>query len=420
MKQACPSSEQVQNWWTLMQQKQATKIYPVRDGAYYRLRAFTDKRKKCGEISLGLRDKRSAQRIADSLELDTATNDQSPAGALNRYIEHLTKHANACKKGKYALTSLSESTEHTIRTIKSRLSKHFLEFCRKRRITDISEMFKREIINAYIDELYENVAIGDTSRSIMASTLTFLRWYDGKQDNSLMNTKFYEAIKGWRSRFGFKRSRPKVFLRPDQIQAILRYEYPDDRIKALFFFPLICGLRYNEFINLRWRDLNYGNNNLDVTIAKGGTCRKAQFPKVMQDFLRKVQLSRSTGNLPGDKLFKEYDRNRDLGIYKTLLKEITGVEGKDTTSNCLRRSGCHLIEKFKHGLGDLQLGHSICSRVTHKSYTDCNDYEEVNAFWDELYRKSQQPAPITGIEPNRIVAEQANIISFQEIGSITG
>ena len=420
MKQACPSTEKVQNWWMQMQQKQATKIYPVRDGAYYRLRAFTDKRKKCGEISLGLRDKRSAQQIADSLELDTATNDQSPAGALNRYIEHLTKHANACKKGKYVLTSLSDSTEHTICTIKSRLSKHFLEFCRKKRITDISEMFKREIINAYIDELYENVAIGDTSRSIMASTLTFLRWYDGKQINSLMNTKFYEAIKGWRSRFGFKRSRPKVFLRPDQIQAILRYEYPDERIKALFFFPLICGLRYNEFINLRWRDLDYGNNNLDVTIAKGGTCRKAQFPKVMQEFLRKVKFNRSTGNLPGDKLFKEYDRNRDLGIYKTLLKEMTGVEGKDTTSNCLRRSGCHLIEKFKHGLGDLQLGHSICSRVAHKSYTDCNDYEEVNAFWDELYRKSQQPAPITGIEPNRIVAEQANIISFQEIGSITG
>ena len=420
MKQACPSTEQVQNWWTQMQQKQATKIYPVRDGAYYRLRAFTDKRKKCGEISLGLRDKRSAQRIADSLVLDTATDDQSPAGTLNKYIDHLTKHANACKKGKYALTSLSDSTEHTICTIKSRLSKHFLGFCRKRRITDISEIFKREIINAYIDELYENVAIGDTSRSIMASTLTFLRWYDGKQENSLMNTKFYEAIKGWRSRFGFKRSRPKVFLRPDQIQAILRYEYPDERIKALFFFPLICGLRYNEFINLRWRDLDYGNNNLDVTIAKGGTCRKAQFPKVMQEFLRKVKFNRSTGNLPGDKLFKEYDRNRDLGIYKTLLKEMTGVEGKDTTSNCLRRSGCHLIEKFKHGLGDLQLGHSICSRVTHKSYTDCNDYEEVNAFWDELYRKSQQPAPITGIEPNRIVAEQANIISFQEIGSITG
>lgn len=420
MKIAYPSTEQIQEWWNRMQDKQATRLYAVADHGIYRLRAFTDKREKRGEISLGLKDKMSAQRIADSLALDIATDDKSPAGALISYIDHLKKHANACKKGKYALTSLSESIEHTICTIESRLRKHLLGFCRKKRITDISEMFKREIINAYIDELYENVAIGDTSRSIFATSLTFLRWYDGKQENPLMNTKFYEAIKGWRSRFGFKRSRPKVFLRPDQIQAILRYDYPDERIKALFFFPLICGLRYNEFINLRWRDLDYANNNLDITIAKGGTCRKAQFPKVMQEFLRKVQFNRSTGNLPGDKLFKEYDRNRDLGIYKTLLKEMTGVEGKDTTSNCLRRSGCHLIEKFKHGLGDLQLGHSICSRVTHKSYTDCNDYEEVNAFWDELYRKSQQPAPVTGIEPNKTVAEQANVIRFDKIASITG
>ena len=420
MKIAYPSTEQIQEWWNRMQDKQATRLYAVADHGIYRLRAFTDKREKRGEISLGLKNKMSAQRIADSLILDTATDDHSPAGALNRYIEHLTKHANTCKKGKYALTSLSDSTEHTICTIKSRLSKHFLGFCRKKRITDISEIFKREIINAYIDELYENVAIGDTSRSIMASTLTFLRWYDGKQENSLMNTKFNEAIKGWRGRFGFKRSRPKTFLRPEQIQAILRYEYPDDRIKAMFFFPLICGLRYNEFINLHWCDLDYENNNLNVTIAKGGTCRKAQFPRVMQDFLRKVKFSRKTGAPRGDKLFKEYNKSRDLGIYKTILKEITGVEGKDTTSNCLRRSGCNLIEKFKHGLGDLQLGHSICSRVTRKSYTDCNDYQEVNEFWDELYRKSQQPAPVTGIKPNKTVAEQANVIRFDEIASFTG
>ena len=44
-----------------MRKKDTTKVYAVKDKGIYRLRAFTDKHQKCGEISLGLTDKRLAK-----------------------------------------------------------------------------------------------------------------------------------------------------------------------------------------------------------------------------------------------------------------------------------------------------------------------------------------------------------------------
>ena len=74
-------------------------------------------------------------------------------------------------------------------------------------------------------------------------------------------------------------------------------------------------------------------------------------------------------------------------------------------SNCLRRSGCNLIEKYRHGLGDLQLGHSTCTRVTHRSYIDSDDYQEVNDFWDDFYRESISPKAILSLCTSRELAE---------------
>ena len=75
-----------------MQKKSATKLYAVKDGNIYRLRAFTENRKKCGEISLGLKDKKLAQRIAVSMAV--TIEDNSPASVINKYIEHLKLHKN--------------------------------------------------------------------------------------------------------------------------------------------------------------------------------------------------------------------------------------------------------------------------------------------------------------------------------------
>lgn len=396
-----------------MQKKSATKLYAVKDGNIYRLRAFTENRKKCGEISLGLKDKKLAQRIAVSMAV--TIEDNSPASVINKYIEHLKLHKKACETGKYILTSLAQSAEHNIMTIKSRLSAHLVPFCRKRHITDINDMFRRETIRAYIDELKETTAISDTARSIMASTLTFLRWYDGKLEKGLMNTTFHEEIKGWRRFFGSHRKRSKLFLTREQIQAILQYKYPNDRIKAMFILPLTCGVRYNELINIRWKDLNMSRGNMDITVAKGGTSRKTQLPKFIQAFLEDVQRSRASKALPGDYLFTEYNRNKDLNIYKTILKEITGENSNDMASNCLRRSGSNLIEKHKHGLADSQLGHSICSTVTYRSYIDGDDYQEVNDFWDNFYRESMSPKPILHLNTYRESAEiprQTQFIHF--------
>jgi hypothetical protein len=137
----------MQNWWIRMQSKGATKLYAIQDGSIYRLRAFTDNRKKCGELSLGLRDKRLAQRIAVSMAV--TIDDNSPASVINKYIEHLKLHKKACETGKYILTTLAQSAEHNLKTIKSRLSAHLVPFCKKRHISDINDMYRREIIRAY-------------------------------------------------------------------------------------------------------------------------------------------------------------------------------------------------------------------------------------------------------------------------------
>ncbi len=401
-----------------MQTKGASKLYAVQDDGIYRLRAFTANRKKCGELSLGLKDKRLANRIAVSMAVTIDNN--SPGSVINKYIEHLKLHKKACETGRHILTTLAQSAEHNIKTIKSRLSAHLVPFCKKRHITDINDLYRREIIRAYIDELKETTAISDTTRSIMATTLTFLKWNDGKQEKGLMNTTFYEEIKGWRGIFGSQRKRSKLFLTREQIQAILRYKYPNERIKAMFLLPLTCGVRYNELVNIRWRDLQKDKGSMDITVAKGGTSRKAQLPKFIQEFLENVQRSRVSGILPGDYLFTGYDRNCDLGIYKSILKEITGEDSNDMASNCLRRSGCNLIEKYRHGLGDLQLGHSTCTRVTHRSYIDSDDYQEVNDFWDDFYGESISPKAILSLCTSRELAEIPRQTQFIHLNTEAG
>lgn len=389
-----------------MQSKDATKLYAVSDDGIYRLRAFREDRKKCGEFSLGLRDKRLALHIVNSIAV--ALDDDAPASVIGKYIDLKKNHAQICRQGKYATSSLAASTDHSISALKSRFNAHLLPFCKKRHITNIKDMFRREIIRSFMDELYATVAISETSKSIMSATLALLRWYDGKQKSSLIDGTFLEAIKNWRSFFGDKRSRPKTFLRPEQIQAILCYDYPDDQSKALLLFPLVCGLRYNEFINLRWKDLNAKDGNIQVNVAKGGKTRRAQFPKMMQDFLAKVRLSRPSNILDNDLIFKKYDRCRDLVTYKTLLKEIAGSEGKDSASNCLRRSGCDLLERHKYGFGDRQLGHTGCSRYAQRSYINEYNYDDVNSFWDEFYARCLNPDKIIGIEDIRLMAIQTN------------
>ena len=411
MQTACPSTEQIQEWWNRMQDKRATRLYTVADHGIYRLRAFTEKRQKCGEFSLGIKDRRLAQRIANSLS-DTL-DDNSIASTINKYIEIKLRHAQTCHQGKYALSSLAESTERSIKTVRSRLNAHLLPFCKERHITDINDMYRCENIRAYMDQLYGNVAIGDTARSIMASTLTFLRWFDGKKEISLINGRFNETLKGWRSFFGFKRSRPKPFLTSQQIQSILCYDYQDDTTKALILFPLICGLRANEVINLRWRDLHASEGNLDVLVAKGGTIRKAQYPKMMQGLLNKIQQSRRSQNLPGDYIFDNDYRRRHPALYKAFVEKTTGISGKDTGSNCLRRSGSNLIESYQHGLADKQLGHSVCTKVTQQSYIDNNNYDDVNFFWDTFHQLCMKPDTVVGVEKIRQMAmKPENVIDF--------
>ena len=392
-----------------MQTRGATKVYAVKDHGIFRLRAYTNNREKRGELSIGLRDAKLAQRVANALAI--TIDDSSPAAVVNKYIEHLKLRKKASQSGKRVLTALAESIEHTILTIKSRLRAHLIPFCKKRRITDINDMYRREIIRAYLDDLKENIAISDTARSIMATTLTFLRWNDGKQEKGLMNTIFYEEIRGWRGYFGDKRKRSKLFLSREQIQTILRFNFQNDRVKAMFLLPLTCGVRYNEMINIRWGDLQGNKGNMNITIAKGGQSRKAQLPRFVQSFLDNVRKKRSSGILPGDYLFTDYNRNRDLAIYKKILKDITKEDCNDMCSNCLRRSGSNLIEKFKHGLGDMQLGHSTCTRTTYRSYIDSDDYQEVNDFWDDFYNECISPKQILCLSSSR---EPADILKHTQ------
>ena len=130
MRKAYSSTEQIHNWWNLMQSRQATSVYAVKDRDIYRLRAFSENKKKCGEISLGLKDKRFAQRIAISLAVSIDEN--TPVAVINKYIDHLEMHRKACQSGKHILTSLAQSAKHNIQTIKSRLYAHLLPFCQKR------------------------------------------------------------------------------------------------------------------------------------------------------------------------------------------------------------------------------------------------------------------------------------------------
>ena len=68
MKRAYPSSEQVHDWWTRMQSMQASAVYAVSDRGIYRLRAFTDSNKKCGELSLGLKQQCLPGKQTNKLE----------------------------------------------------------------------------------------------------------------------------------------------------------------------------------------------------------------------------------------------------------------------------------------------------------------------------------------------------------------
>lgn len=418
MKQACPSTEQIQSWWNQMQTNGATKIYAVKDHDIFRLRAYTNSREKRGELSIGLKDAKLAKRIANSLAI--TIDDNSPTSVISKYIDHLKLREKTCLSGKYVNTTLAKSVKQNISTIRSRLTAHLIPFCQKKHISDIKAMFRREIIRAYLDELKESIAISDSARSIMASTLTFLRWYDGKQDYCLMDSKFYAEIKGWRGYFGDKRKRSKLFLSREQIQTILRYNYQNERVKAMFLLPLTCGVRYNEMINIRWCDLDMKKGNMKITAAKGGRTRKCQLPKFIQAFLVQVRENRPSGTLPGDYLFTDYNRNRDLAIYKKILKDITKEDCNDMSSNCLRRSGCNLIERHKHGLGDMQLGHSTCTRTTYRSYIDSDDYQEVNDFWDDFYRDSISQKPIMSLSTLKPFVKEDNLIQFSHLGTEVG
>lgn len=386
MCKSSPSTEKIQQWWVTAQAKGADYIRildPKRRNRYYALEACKHKQKaRISQISLATTDKTLA--VNEKRRLLATQDSSDPEAVIQQYYQSQLEEAEVCEKNsKYERRRIARTK--TAKTNYSRLHAHLQPFCEQYSIRNVCELYKREIVGAYLSYLRKTVPVRSTAKAIVKTTKAMLRWYDSFQAKALINQEYFEAIARYGSKLGYEKEPEKPFLSEDQCRQILATETSDIELRATIIAHLVCGLRDMEVQGLRWRDLNEKAGNILVSEAKGSIPRYTQYPTIMQDAFAAIRRSRTHHLFPSDYIFSESSYGVRNSKIKFFLRAVVGVTGKDFSSNCLRRSGADLIDTEYPGMGDRQLGHSANSRTTENHYHNHHNFRAVNRFWDGIW-----------------------------------
>ncbi len=171
---------------------------------------------------------------------------------------------------------------------------------------------------------------------------------------------------------------------------------PSLRDKLLLGLMYATGLRVGEVVRVRWRDLDFDRQVLNVWEGKGRKDREVMLPESFKPLL--VQLSKAFG--PEDFVFPSDRPNRHLSprtvarVMKRALA-IAGI-GKAATPHSLRHSfACHMITngtdvRFIQQL----LGHKKLETTTIYTRVAPIRDKQVQSPLDVLFGKRAQPAPV--------------------------
>ena len=387
-----PSTEKIQQWWAAAQANGADYIRilePKRHNRYYALEACKHGQKaRISQISLATTEK--ALAINEKRRLLVSQDSTDPASVIQRYYQSQLEEAEVCEKNaKYERRKVSRLK--TAKTNHSRLHAHLLPFCVQYSIRSVRDLFKREIVGAYLAFLRKTVPVRSTAKAIVKTTKAMLRWYDSFQAKALINQEYFDAIARYGSKLGYEKEPEKPFLTEDQCRQILSATTSDLELRAQIIAHLVCGLRDMEVQGLRWRDLNEKAGWILISEAKGSIPRYTQYPSIMQEAFSAIRSNRTHHLFPNDYIFSASSYGIRNDKIKLFLRAVVGVAGKDYSSNCLRRSGADLIDTEYPGMGDRQLGHAANSRTTENHYHNHHNFRAINRFWDGIWEdvKSQ-------------------------------
>ena len=379
------TTDRIQEWWVSAQAKGAGFIRIVKPGHYYALEACKHGQKaRVSQISLATSDISIATREKDRLlvRLDSTL----PEAVVMQYKQHQLRMADICQM-KPGYERYHESRIKTAKTNASRLNAHLLPYCKEKGIYDIRDLYKRDVVGAYIVYLQETVAGLSTAKAILKTTKALLNWYDATQPESLINRDYLESMSNYSRKLGYCRKTVKPFLTDNQCRRILATATTDTELRAQVIAHLVGGLRDIEVQGIRWRHINEQEGWIKIMDAKGAVARYAQLPKVLQEAFDKIRRNRSHHILDNDFVFTPTSYGIRNDKIKAYIRAVIGICGKDYASNCLRRTGCAVIDNECPGLGDKQLGHAVNSRVTEMHYSNPRDFRNINRFWDDLWNE---------------------------------
>ncbi len=190
---------------------------------------------------------------------------------------------------------------HSLKTEKTYLgwTRRFLDFIEKRHLTEIIEgkpKITADHLRSYLSFLaVEKKVSAATQEQAMNSLLVLFRMI------------LHIDIDGLSSVVrGKKRKRLPVVLSRKEVSAVLEQLRNPYRLMASLLYG--CGLRLEECLSLRVKDINFENESIEVRSGKGGKDRITVLPRVLQCNLRE--------HLAELKLLWQEHHRRDLpGVY---------------------------------------------------------------------------------------------------------
>lgn len=138
----------------------------------------------------------------------------------------------------------------------------------------------------------------------------------------------------------------REFLTIDEVTKIMNLEIPDkngflNRVRDLFIFSCVTGLRYSDVVNLKWANVDTAKNAITVEMTK--TKKQITIPLVKQALEILSKYGKHTIKVPLAKVLPQMTNqvlNRELKV----LIENSGIN-KPITFHCARHSfASNLIE----------------------------------------------------------------------------
>ena len=131
-----------------------------------------------------------------------------------------------------------------------------------------------------------------------------------------------------------KKSKPKTrYLSEEEYDKLLLHA--SDHLKTIIIFTVETGMRKEEYLSLRWKDVNLVNNRIHVRDTKNGKDRNIPISKLAKEQLHK-QLHNNINK--SEYVFYKNDGSRIGDIKKTFNRSCQRAGIKDLTIHDLRKT----------------------------------------------------------------------------------